>query len=253
MTHMTKDKGDLAVAMTLADLRKHGIICCLPISEHLPFDVVAIMPDTTTLVRLQVKYRKATKEGSVQLVFRSNYYDSKKIYSKYVDLDELDAYAVYCPDTDQTYYIRIDELLENAKAITLRLFPPKSQQKNGIWLAENFINPMRLGDFDSVMPIAYSSASRDDEQALDFVMLDLMKQNIQPMLPRSAYLPFHVIGVCEDMKTLMRYRVGMDVVYTTPYVDTYAIYSSTTGEIVYISANSLSSDITKLSFSKSQG
>jgi hypothetical protein len=33
--HLTKDKGDLAVAHVIADLRAHGIIPCLPLSEHL--------------------------------------------------------------------------------------------------------------------------------------------------------------------------------------------------------------------------
>lgn len=47
MSHQTKDKGDLAILMAIADLRRHGIITCLPISEHLPFDMVAVMPNMT--------------------------------------------------------------------------------------------------------------------------------------------------------------------------------------------------------------
>ncbi len=88
MRHLTKDKGDLGVARTLPDLLEHGIRACLPLSEHLPFDLIAVMPDFTTLRRVQVKYR-TPDNGALVVVFRSNYYDSKRIYSKYVDLPDM--------------------------------------------------------------------------------------------------------------------------------------------------------------------
>lgn len=73
MRHKTKDKGDLAVAKTLAHLLEHDIRCCLPLSEHLPFDLIAVMPDMRTLRRVQVKYRTAEARGVIVLPFRSNY------------------------------------------------------------------------------------------------------------------------------------------------------------------------------------
>lgn len=109
MRHLTKDKGDLGVARTLPDLLEHGIRACLPLSEHLPFDLIAVMPDFTTLRRVQVKYR-GMERGAVELEFKSNYYDSKRIYSKYVDLGELDVYAIYNPQVDQVYYLPINEI-----------------------------------------------------------------------------------------------------------------------------------------------
>ncbi|MCI0348076.1 MAG: group I intron-associated PD-(D/E)XK endonuclease, partial [Acidobacteriales bacterium] len=77
MAHHTKDKGDLAVAKVIAHLLEHNIRVCRPLSEHLPFDFIAVMPDMCTLRRVQVKYREA-RDGAVHVVFRSNYYDSKK-------------------------------------------------------------------------------------------------------------------------------------------------------------------------------
>ena len=142
--HLTKDKGDLAVAMTLAHLRANNIYACLPISEHLPFDLIAVMPDMMTLRRVQVKYR-AAKDGRLTLFFRGNYYDSKKIYTKRVNLEEMDTYAAYCPDTQQNYYVRVNELHDDAVTFSLRLEPPKNNQKNGVWLAENYIDPHRMG------------------------------------------------------------------------------------------------------------
>jgi hypothetical protein len=55
MRHKTKDKGDLGVAKTIPDLLNHQIRCCVPLSEHLPFDLIAVMPDFATLRRVQVK------------------------------------------------------------------------------------------------------------------------------------------------------------------------------------------------------
>ena len=51
----TSDKGDIAVAMVIADLTSKGIKISLPISAHLPFDLIAISEDYN-LSRIQIKY-----------------------------------------------------------------------------------------------------------------------------------------------------------------------------------------------------
>jgi hypothetical protein len=71
MRHATKDKGDFAVARVIAHLLEHDIRVCLPLSEHLPFDLIAVMPDMRTLRRVQVKYRKENVVGALQVAFRS--------------------------------------------------------------------------------------------------------------------------------------------------------------------------------------
>src|SRR5882672_8990473 len=105
MRHKTKDKGDLGVTKIILHLLRQGIRCCVPLSEHLPFDLMAVMPDMTTLRRVQVKYRTA-KDNVITLSFRSNYYDSKHIYSKQVNFYEIDCYAVYYPETCKYYFVR---------------------------------------------------------------------------------------------------------------------------------------------------
>lgn len=57
MRHKTKDKGDLAVAKTIAHLLEHNIRCCLPLSEHLPFDLIAVMPDMKSLRRIRAGFQ----------------------------------------------------------------------------------------------------------------------------------------------------------------------------------------------------
>lgn len=45
MAHHTKDKGDQGIGFTIANLIQHGIGICVPLSEHLPFDLFACYPD----------------------------------------------------------------------------------------------------------------------------------------------------------------------------------------------------------------
>src|SRR5262245_56774627 len=143
MRHKTKDKGDLGVAKTIPHLLEHGIRCCLPLSEHLPFDLIAVVPDFATLRRVQVTYR-AARNGVVEIPFRSNYYDSKRIYSKHVNFDEIDAYAVYCPETNDVYYVPVDGINRAAVKLNLRIDPAKNGQSSGIRWAKDFADPSAI-------------------------------------------------------------------------------------------------------------
>ncbi len=235
--HKTKDKGDLAVAHVMADLRRHNIIPCLPLSEHLPFDMIAVMPDMATLVRLQVKYRESRDDGAVEVVFRSNYYDSKRIYSKAVNFDELDAYAVYIANTQQIGYFRVEELPEKASSITLRFEPPKNGQHKYVKPVETYINPLRIAaNVGAVVPLAMRPVSVDDETAVARAALWLQEQGIRPHFPTSLYVPFDLVGVASDMKTIKRYRVGYNAVHYTPYADEFVVYDAQTDNLMCIHA-----------------
>ena len=227
MAHKTKDKGDLAVAHVMADLRQHHIIPCLPISEHLPFDMIAVMPDMATLVRLQVKYRESDN-GAIIIAFRSNFYDSKRIYSKAVNFDELDAYAGYIANTQQVSYFRVEELPEDASTITLRFQPPKNSQRKGVNLVSEYTNPMRIAAVCSTTAsLELRHVSPFDELAIAHATVWLQRQGIHPHYPTSQYVPFDLVGVEADMKTIKRYRIGYDKVQYTPYADKFMIYNST--------------------------
>ena len=55
---------------------------------------------------------------------------------------DYDAVAIYCPDTDECYYIRATEL--SPSDTTLRITDPINNQKRGIHMARGFIDPDRL-------------------------------------------------------------------------------------------------------------
>ncbi len=195
----------------------------MPLSEHLPFDLIAVMPDFTSLRRMQVKYR-AAKNGIVEIPFRSNYYDSKPIYSKRVNFDEIDGYSVYCPDTDQCYYLRVDEIHETAIAAHLRLAPTRNGHIKRVRLAEDFNNPQRMTSNNNSMNVIHREVSELDELAIAKVSAMLVEAGIQPCPAVSQYLPFDLIAVHPNMKTLKRLRVGWGSVHLTPYADQYAVY-----------------------------
>lgn len=136
MKHHTKDKGDIGVGFVIADLISKGIKVCIPISEHLPFDLVAVYPDGS-LKRISVKYIKMNK-GALNIRFRSSYSNAKGSYSKSIDKNFIDLVAIYCPDTKAVYYI--NHLLFS-KSATLRIEKSKNGQHKGIILADNFLNP----------------------------------------------------------------------------------------------------------------
>ncbi len=95
--HITKDKGDLAVAKTIAHLCENGIYTCLPLSEHLPFDLIAVMPDMKTMQRFRVGY-------------------------EYVNLSPyIDQYAVYLPDQSMVRYFNHTEIQETSNLSQLRV------------------------------------------------------------------------------------------------------------------------------------
>jgi hypothetical protein len=144
MRHHTKDKGDQGLGFVLAELLQSGIQVALPISEHLPFDAIAISEDGE-LARLSVKYRSSAKNGSVEVRLRSSWADRHGSHVRQHDKSEYDALAIYCPDTAKCYFVRTPEI--DGSAVVLRVSAPKNKgkQKTIRW-ARSFEDPRRLFD-----------------------------------------------------------------------------------------------------------
>lgn len=130
--HHTKDKGDLGVAKAHADLVDKGFSVLFPATEHAPFDLVAYADGV--FHRVQVKYRSA-RSGVVKLNLRSTWADRHGVHSSPIDKASIDAICVYCPETDECYYIRPAD--HNA-SIALRITPAKNGQQKRILDAAAF-------------------------------------------------------------------------------------------------------------------
>ncbi len=144
MRHHTKDKGDLAVGQVIADLWRVGAHVCLPISEHLPFDLIALSPSMRAVRRVQVKYVSA-RDGSLRLSLRNTHTDRRGIHYKTILLDEIDAFAIFCPDANKVYYVLREEIPSGVhRLFSLRLARSKNGQTKHIKPAKQFLGADRL-------------------------------------------------------------------------------------------------------------
>lgn len=123
MRHHTKDKGDIGLGFVMADLLSNGIQVALPISEHLPFDCVAI-PETGRMLKLSVKYRACSKTGTLDVPLASSWADRLGTHKRLHDRSAYDALAIYCPDTKRCYYVMMSEV--RGHSLHLRIEDPKS-------------------------------------------------------------------------------------------------------------------------------
>jgi len=144
MRHHTKDKGDLAVGKVIADLLAQGFQVCLPISEHLPFDLVAVSQSPMELRRVQVRYA-TSKGGCLKVSVRNSHSDRRGVHHRRVRLDEIDAFAVYCPQVDTVYYVRRDEIPESLRCdFALRVVRARNGQVRKTRPAGDFVGPTRM-------------------------------------------------------------------------------------------------------------
>jgi hypothetical protein len=130
--HHTKNKGDLGVAKAHADLVAQGFVVLFPTTEHAPFDLVAYADGS--FHRVQVKYRSATN-GAVTVTFRSMWADRNGTHTRPTDKAEVDAVCIYCPDSDECYYVRPVAL---GASVTLRIAPTRNGQLVNVLHASGF-------------------------------------------------------------------------------------------------------------------
>ncbi len=132
VAHHTKDKGDLGVAKAHADLVAKGFYVLFPATEHAPFDLVAYAAGT--FHRIQVKYR-AARAGAIRLNLRSTWTDRHGVHSTPIDKHAVDAICIYCPETDECYYIRPSD---HGVSVNLRITPTRNGQQKRILEAAAF-------------------------------------------------------------------------------------------------------------------
>ena len=144
MAHHTKDKGDLAVGMVIADLLINGYQYAPLISEHMPFDLIAISPyHDYQLKKIQVKY-STLKKGVIPVKLANTYSDSNGVYTRTIDRTLFDAYAIFCRELNKIYYVNCYEIPESVKRyFTLRIDSPKTNMPT-VNFANNYLNISRI-------------------------------------------------------------------------------------------------------------
>jgi hypothetical protein len=130
--HHTKDKGDLGTAKAHADLVENGFTVLFPATEHAEFDLVAYRDGS--FHRVQVKYRSA-RLGTLSVHFRSVWADRHGTHMRAIDKSQVDIVCIYCPETDECYYLRPSE---HGQSVTLRVTPSKNGQERNVRMASRF-------------------------------------------------------------------------------------------------------------------
>ena len=112
--HHTKTKGDLALAKVIADLTEKNFSVFLPMSEHLPFDLIAY--DSGKSHRIQVKY---SRDGVIK--DNCSWADKNGTHKRKYGLDDFDYFGVYLPELNLVVYPSIKFM-----GCTIRTEQPKS-------------------------------------------------------------------------------------------------------------------------------
>ena len=131
--HHTKAKGDLGVLKAQVSLYEQGYLILQPVTEHAPFDLVAYKDGF--FKRVQVKYKSVDKTGAITVHFRSCWADKNGTHMQAVDKDEIDLYCIYCPESDECYYLDPNDY---DKSVTLRVETPKNNQSRNVRLASDY-------------------------------------------------------------------------------------------------------------------
>jgi len=125
----TNQKCDYSELKVMADLAVRGYAVLKPMSSSLKFDIVAYKDGRFN--RIQIKYC-SKRSGALNTRLQTVIYNSNGCkYNTYTEND-IDTFAIYCPDTDACYYIPVEEVI-TTWTITLRIDPPKNNIKSVRW------------------------------------------------------------------------------------------------------------------------
>ena len=113
-----KQKGDIGLTQAIADFTKNQVHVSIPISEHLKYDLV--VEQNGELKRVQVRYSKLLDGKFIAVKLKSVWSNKKGLHVTKRQKGDYDVLAIYCPDTDQMYYVKDDEF-DAQSALNLRL------------------------------------------------------------------------------------------------------------------------------------
>lgn len=134
--HHTKNKADIGAAAVKLDLIKKGYIVLIPETEHAPFDFVVY--NDNCFLRIQSKYRKISSRNLITIKSSTSWADKNGNHRKAYDKNQIDCFAIYCPNTDECYYLTPQVF---NMEISLRISETKNNQEKGVHYTKDFKEP----------------------------------------------------------------------------------------------------------------
>lgn len=130
-----KNIGEIGQAIAIGELGKLGIKVAVPLSDNLPFDLVAIID--TRLLKLQIKSSSSlTREGAISFrISTTNFYKGTR---KRYNTNEIDL-LIGVDLLDNHLYVFGPEIFTTSETISIRKTPPKNGQSVNIKMASDYI------------------------------------------------------------------------------------------------------------------
>lgn len=119
-------------------LAANGITSSFPIGDSMRYDLILEL--NGMFARAQVKSRKSNNGVLGVDTWNTSTRNGKFIQKRYHP-GEIEAFIVYNPSSDSLYILPLDMLLQQGR-ISLRLEPPKNQQRQGILWAADYENDL---------------------------------------------------------------------------------------------------------------
>jgi hypothetical protein len=130
-----KTIGDRTTLAVMYALHSAGFALYMPFGENTRADL--IVDDGSTLARVQCKTGRL-RDGAVRFATCSTYAHHRSASDARRDyLSDVDAFAVYCPETTAVYFVPIDALPVRTRG-ALRVAPCRNNQRLRVRFAAEF-------------------------------------------------------------------------------------------------------------------
>ena len=131
----TVSLGDLGESYAIMKFTQTQAIVSKPLTNNARYDL--IIEKNSKLYRVQVKTTNAIKDGKMEFATKTTNYSKGSWKSKAYTHDEVDLFFLYCAENNWCgLYIPTEQ--EIPQTLTIRLDPPKNNQKIGIRLANDY-------------------------------------------------------------------------------------------------------------------
>jgi hypothetical protein len=136
----SKHDGDIAEAFTTALFLSKGYTVLQPVGDNQRYDLVVENGDGFR--KIQVK-SCSIKNGCVVAYTRSVHNSRTKTTCIVYNTNEIDAFALYCKDNGQLYYINAKDIADDngdlPKTVSLRVHASKNNQTKNVKWAKDYI------------------------------------------------------------------------------------------------------------------
>jgi hypothetical protein len=119
----------------------NGVQVAVPLSEHLPFDLIAIS-EQGAMRRVQVRYRASANASRLRCELPGSWADRNGNHKRAFDASAIDVLAIYCPSPRTFVYLLADEL--PSTGVHLRLSKARNGQVKRTRDASEYRDPWRM-------------------------------------------------------------------------------------------------------------